>query len=158
MSRRSNARSAGAGADPIYRNRLVNMPVCRVPRNGKKSLAYGIPHSAVRNIGRETRNNPLSVPRQAIHKVTPDATVRARRLSGSTYQVPTEMGSARGKAPAIRRSSWAPRKRPGRDMASKSSLESMDAARDSGNAVRKKEETRRVAEANRAFANFRLYQ
>nr|YP_009584155.1 ribosomal protein S7 [Selaginella uncinata]QBL07854.1 ribosomal protein S7 [Selaginella uncinata] len=158
MSRRSRARGAGAKADPIYRNRLVNTLVRHVPRNGKKSLAHGIPHSALRNVGQETRNNPLSVPHQAIRRVTPDVTVKARRLSGSTYQVPTEMGSARGKALAIRRSSWAPRKRPGRDTAPKPGLELMDAARDGGNATRRKEETRRIAEANRAFANSRLYQ
>nr|UFP91594.1 ribosomal protein S7 [Selaginella erythropus] len=157
MSRRSNAR-AGAKADPIYRNRLVNMLVRHVPRNGKKSLAYGIIYSAIRNVEQEMNNNPLSIPRQAIRRVTPDVTVKARRPSGSTYQVPTEMGSARGKALAIRRLSWASRKRPGRDMAPKPSLELMDAARDGGNATRRKEETRRIAEANRAFANPRLYQ
>nr|ADH10435.1 ribosomal protein S7 [Selaginella moellendorffii]QBL07935.1 ribosomal protein S7 [Selaginella moellendorffii] len=157
MSRRSNAR-AGAKADPIYRNRLVNMLVRHVPRNGKKSLAYGIIHSAIRNVEQEMNNNPLSIPRQAIRRVTPDVTVKARRPSGSTYQVPTEMGSARGKALAIRRSLWASRKRPGRDMAPKPSIELMDAARDGGNATRRKEETRRIAEANRAFANPRLYQ
>ncbi|EFJ05010.1 hypothetical protein SELMODRAFT_137860, partial (mitochondrion) [Selaginella moellendorffii] len=156
-SRRSNAR-AGAKADPIYRNRLVNMLVRHVPRNGKKSLAYGIIHSAIRNVEQEMNNNPLSIPRQAIRRVTPDVTVKARRPSGSTYQVPTEMGSARGKALAIRRSLWASRKRPGRDMAPKPSIELMDAARDGGNATRRKEETRRIAEANRAFANPRLYQ
>ncbi|KAJ7309901.1 hypothetical protein JRQ81_007983 [Phrynocephalus forsythii] len=124
----------------------------------KKSLAYGIIHSAIRNVEQEMNNNPLSIPRQAIRRVTPDVTVKARRPSGSTYQVPTEMGSARGKALAIRRSLWASRKRPGRDMAPKPSIESMDAARDGGNATRRKEETRRIAEANRAFANPRLYQ
>nr|QQP00259.1 ribosomal protein S7 [Selaginella nipponica]QQP00288.1 ribosomal protein S7 [Selaginella nipponica] len=158
MSRRSNAKGAGAKADPIYCNRLVNTLVRHVLRNGKKSLAYGILYSAVRNVEQGTRNNPLSILRQAIRRVTPDVTVKARRLSGSTYQVPTEMGSARGKALAIRWLLWASRKRPGRDMASKLSLELMDAARDGGNAIRRKEETRRIAEANRAFANFRLYQ
>nr|YP_009589423.1 ribosomal protein S7 [Selaginella doederleinii]QBL76006.1 ribosomal protein S7 [Selaginella doederleinii] len=157
MSRRGTA-GAGAKADPIYRNRLVNMLVRHVPRNGKKSLAYGIIHSAIRLVEQEMKNNPLSIPRQAIRRVTPDVTVKARRPSGSTYHVPTEMGSARGKALAIRRSSWASRKRPGRDMAHKPSLELMDAARDGGNATRRKEETRRMAEANRAFANPRLYQ
>nr|YP_009589750.1 ribosomal protein S7 [Selaginella sanguinolenta]YP_009589793.1 ribosomal protein S7 [Selaginella sanguinolenta]QGU93091.1 ribosomal protein S7 [Selaginella nummulariifolia]QGU93161.1 ribosomal protein S7 [Selaginella rossii]QBL76332.1 ribosomal protein S7 [Selaginella sanguinolenta]QBL76371.1 ribosomal protein S7 [Selaginella sanguinolenta]QGU93135.1 ribosomal protein S7 [Selaginella nummulariifolia] len=158
MSRRSNAGGANAKADPVYCNRLVNVLVNHALKHGKKSLAYGIPYNAMRDVERETKNNPLSIPRQAIRRVTPDATVKARRLSGSTYQVPTEMGSARGKAPAIRRSSWASRKRPGRNMAPKPSLELMDAARDGGNAIRRKEETHRMAEANRASANSRLYK
>nr|YP_009561277.1 ribosomal protein S7 [Selaginella indica]YP_009561316.1 ribosomal protein S7 [Selaginella indica]QAR48707.1 ribosomal protein S7 [Selaginella indica]QAR48708.1 ribosomal protein S7 [Selaginella indica] len=156
MSRRGRAAGANAKAGPIYCNRLVNMLVNHVPRHGKKSLAYGIPCSAMASVERETGNNSLSIPRRAIRRLTPDVTVKARRMSGSTYQVPAEMESARGKAPAIRRSSWAARRRPGRSMASNLSLELMDAARGSGNAMRRKEETQGMAEANRAFASPRL--
>nr|YP_009515231.1 ribosomal protein S7 [Isoetes cangae]YP_009515314.1 ribosomal protein S7 [Isoetes serracarajensis]AVH80058.1 ribosomal protein S7 [Isoetes cangae]AVH80141.1 ribosomal protein S7 [Isoetes cangae]AVH80224.1 ribosomal protein S7 [Isoetes serracarajensis] len=158
MSRRSNARERDAKADPVYRNRLVNMLVNHILKHGRKSLAYGILYNAMVNIERRTKNNPLSVLRQAIRKVTPNVAVKVRRVGGSTYQVPTEIGSTRGKVLAIRWLSGASRKRPGRSMAFKPSSESMDAARDNGNAVRKKEETHRMAEANRAFANFRSYK
>nr|YP_009555700.1 ribosomal protein S7 [Selaginella kraussiana]YP_009555726.1 ribosomal protein S7 [Selaginella kraussiana]AZU95817.1 ribosomal protein S7 [Selaginella kraussiana]AZU95843.1 ribosomal protein S7 [Selaginella kraussiana] len=156
MSRRSRAGGTDAGADSIYCNRLVNMLVNNVLKRGKKSLAYGTPHNAVRDVGRVTGNNPLSVPRGAIRRLTPDVMVKARRMSGSTYQVPAGMHSARGKALAIRWPLWAARKRPGRSMASNLSLELMDAARGDGNAVRRKEEVRGLAEANRALANPRL--
>lgn len=142
-------------SDPIYRNRLVNMMVNRILKHGKKSLAYQILYKAMKNIKQKTKKNPLSVLRQAIRRVTPNVTVKARRLGGSTYQVPIEIKSAQGKALAIRWLLNASKKRSGRNMAFKLSYELIDAARDNGDAIRKKEETHRMAEANRAFAHFR---
>nr|ABK23645.1 unknown [Picea sitchensis] len=110
MSRRSTAEKKTAKSDPIYHNRLVNMVVNRILKNGKKSL---------------------------------------------TYRVPIEIRSTQGKVLAIRWLLGASRKRPGRNMNFKLSHELMDAARGNGNAIRKKEETHRMAEANRAFAHFR---
>ncbi|KAL0315467.1 UNVERIFIED_CONTAM: 30S ribosomal protein S7, chloroplastic [Sesamum radiatum] len=103
----------------------------------------------------KTETNPLSVLRQAIRGVTPDIAVKARRVGGSTHQVPIEIGSTQGKALAIRWLLAASRKRPGRNMAFKLSSELVDAAKGSGDAIRKKEETHKMAEANRAFAHFR---
>lgn len=155
MSRRSTIEKKTGKSDPIYRNRLVNMMVNRIIKHGKKSLAYRILYKAMKNIKQKTKKNPLSVLRQAIRRVTPNVTVKARRLGGSTYQVPIEIKSTQGKALAIRWLLGASRKRSGRNMAFKSSYELIDAARDNGDAIRKKEETHRMAEANRAFAHFR---
>ena len=155
MSRRSTIEKKTGKSDPIYRNRLVNMMVNRILKHGKKSLAYRILYKAMKNIKQKTKKNPLSVLRQAIRRVTPNVTVKARRLGGSTYQVPIEIKSAQGKALAIRWLLGASRKRSGRNMAFKLSYELIDAARDNGDAIRRKEETHRMAEANRAFAHFR---
>ncbi len=155
MSRRSTIEKKTGKSDPIYRNRLVNMMVNRIIKHGKKSLAYQILYKAMKNIKQKTKKNPLSVLPQAIRRVTPNVTVKARRLGGSTYQVPIEIKSAQGKALATRWLLRASRKRSGRNMAFKSSYELIDAARDNGDAIRKKEETHRMAEANRAFAHFR---
>ena len=155
MSRRSTIEKKTGKSDPIYRNRLVNMMVNRILKHGKKSLAYRILYKAMKNIKQKTKKNPLSILRQAIRRVTPNVTVKARRLGGSTYQVPIEIKSAQGKALAIRWLLNASRKRSGRNMAFKLSYELIDAARDNGDAIRKKEETHRMAEANRAFAHFR---
>nr|YP_009732837.1 ribosomal protein S7 [Diphyscium foliosum]QHU77183.1 ribosomal protein S7 [Diphyscium foliosum] len=155
MSRRSTTGKKTGKSDPIYRNRLVNMLVNRILKNGKKSLAYRILYKAMKNIKQRTKKNPLSVLRQAIRRVTPNVTVKARRVGGSTYQVPIEIKSAQGKALAIRWLLGASRKHSGRNMAFKLSSELIDAARDNGDAIRKKEETHRMAEANRAFAHFR---
>jgi small subunit ribosomal protein S7 len=155
MSRRSTIEKKTGKSDPIYRNRLVNMMVNRILKHGKKSLAYRILYKSMKNIKQKTKKNPLSVLRQAIRRVTPNVTVKARRLGGSTYQVPIEIKSAQGKALAIRWLLNASRKRSGRNMAFKLSYELIDAAKDNGDAIRKKEETHRMAEANRAFAHFR---
>nr|YP_010389643.1 ribosomal protein S7 [Chesneya acaulis]UPT34384.1 ribosomal protein S7 [Chesneya acaulis] len=155
MSRRGTAEKNTAKSDPIYRNRVVNMLVNRIMKHGKKSLAYQIIYRAMKRIQKKTETNPLSVLRQAICRVTPTLGVKARRVSGSTRQVPIEIGKRQGKALAIRWLLGASRKRPGRNMAFKLSSELVDAAKGSGDAIRKKEETHRMAEANRAFAHFR---
>nr|YP_010694962.1 ribosomal protein S7 [Hypecoum zhukanum]YP_010694974.1 ribosomal protein S7 [Hypecoum zhukanum]YP_010894699.1 ribosomal protein S7 [Hypecoum leptocarpum]YP_010894710.1 ribosomal protein S7 [Hypecoum leptocarpum]YP_010963275.1 ribosomal protein S7 [Hypecoum erectum]YP_010963290.1 ribosomal protein S7 [Hypecoum erectum]WCF60177.1 ribosomal protein S7 [Hypecoum zhukanum]WCF60189.1 ribosomal protein S7 [Hypecoum zhukanum]WJW71569.1 ribosomal protein S7 [Hypecoum leptocarpum]WJW71581.1 ribos len=155
MSRRGTAEGKTAKSDPIYRNRLVNMLINRILKHGKKSLAYKILYRALKKIQQKTKRNPLSVLRQAIRRVTPNIAVKARRVNGSTQQAPIEIGSTQGKVLAIRWLLGASRKRPGRNMAFKLSSELVDAAKGSGDAIRKKEETHKMAEASRAFAHLR---
>nr|YP_010268769.1 ribosomal protein S7 [Caragana brevifolia]YP_010758642.1 ribosomal protein S7 [Caragana opulens]UIG88037.1 ribosomal protein S7 [Caragana brevifolia]WEW73106.1 ribosomal protein S7 [Caragana opulens]WFG50199.1 ribosomal protein S7 [Caragana opulens]WGF20209.1 ribosomal protein S7 [Caragana opulens] len=155
MSRRGTAEKKTAKSDPIYHNQLVNMWVNRIMKHGKKALAYQILYLAMKRIKQKTKRNPVSVLHQAIRRVTPNIAVKARRVSGSTHQVPSEIGSTQGTALAIRWLLGASRKRPGQNMAFKLSSEVLDAIKGSGNAIRKKEETHRMAEANRAFAHFR---
>lgn len=131
------------------------MVVDRILKDGKKSLAYQILYQAMKRIKEKTNRNPLSVLRQAIRRVTPDIVTESKRVGGSTYRVPVEVVPAEGKALAIRWLLIACRKRSGRSMALRSSDELMDAARNYGSAVRKKEETHKMAEANKAFAHFR---
>ncbi|KAH7446448.1 hypothetical protein KP509_01G056300, partial [Ceratopteris richardii] len=103
----------------------------------------------------KTNKNPLSVLRQAVRGVTPDVVTQTKRVGGSTYRVPIEVAPAEGKALAIRWLLSACRKCSGRSTALRLSDELMDAARNSGSAIRKKEETHKVAEANKAFSHFR---
>jgi small subunit ribosomal protein S7 len=102
MSRRGTAEEKTAKSDTIYRNRLVKMLVNRILKPGKKSFDYLIIYRALKKIQHKTETNPLSVLRQAIRGVTPDIAVKARRVGGSTHQVPIEIGSTQGKAHAIR--------------------------------------------------------
>lgn len=155
MSRRGTADKRAAKPDPVYRNRLVNMLVSRILTHGKKSLAYSILYKAMKEVKQKSQKNPLAILRQAVRRASPNVTVKARRRGGSTYQVPVEVKPSESKALAIRWILSAARKRPGNSMASKLSYELMDAARQTGNAIRKREETHRMAEANRAFAHFR---
>ncbi|XP_059629739.1 small ribosomal subunit protein uS7cz/uS7cy-like [Cornus florida] len=138
MSRRGTAEGRPAKSDPIYANRLVNMLVNRILKHGKKSLAYQILYRVLKKIQQKTETNPLSVLRQAI---------RNSRCNSKR--------STQGKALAIRWLLAASRKRHGRNMVSKLSSELVNAAKGSGDAIRKKEETHKMAEANRAFAHFR---
>uniref|UniRef100_A0A1L4BNF3 Ribosomal protein S7 n=2 Tax=Pelargonium TaxID=4030 RepID=A0A1L4BNF3_9ROSI len=155
MSRRGPAEKKTVKRDPFYRNRVVNMLINRILKHGKKSLAYKILYRAMKKIQQKKKRNPLSLLRQAIHRVTPKIAVKTRRVRGSAYQVPIEIKAPQGKVLAIRWLLEAARKRPGRNMAFKLSSELMDATKGKGNAIRKKEETYRMAESNRTFANFR---
>nr|QFG71262.1 ribosomal protein S7 [Mammillaria zephyranthoides]QFG71267.1 ribosomal protein S7 [Mammillaria zephyranthoides] len=157
MSRRGTVerKKRTAKYDPIYRHRFVNMVVNRILKRGKKSLAYKILYRALKMIHQNKETNPLSVLRKAILRVSPKTVVKARRVKGSTRQIPIEIKRGKGQVLAIRWLLEAARKRPGRNMAFKLSSELVDAAKGSGRAIRKKEEIHRMAEANRAFAHFR---
>ncbi|KAF3639886.1 30S ribosomal protein S7, chloroplastic [Capsicum annuum] len=141
--------------NPIYHNRLVNMLVNRILKHEKKSLTYQIIYRALKKIQQKIETNLLSFLRQAIRGVTLDITVKARCVGGSTHQVPIEIGSTQGKALVIRWLLVASRKCLGLSMAFKLSSELVDAAKGSGDTIRKKEETHKMAEANKAFAHFR---
>nr|QTI91402.1 ribosomal protein S7 [Ferocactus setispinus] len=155
MSRQGTIEKRTAKYDPIYRNRLVNMVVNRILKRGKKSLAYKIIYRALKMVQQKKKTNPLPVLRQAIRRVTPYMRVKARRVKKKIRLVPFEIGPKKGRVFAIRWLLEAARKRPGENMASKLSSELVDAAKGSGGAIRKKEETHRIAKANRALAHFR---
>ena len=155
MSRRTAAQKRTVLADPKYNSRLVNMMVSRIMRSGKKSLAYRIIYDAFSIIQERTGSEPLEVFEQAVRNATPLVEVKARRVGGATYQVPMEVRSYRGIALALRWLIQFSRQRSGRTMAMKLANELMDAANETGSAIRKREETHRMAEANKAFAHYR---
>nr|YP_004891505.1 ribosomal protein S7 [Taiwania cryptomerioides]YP_008082422.1 ribosomal protein S7 [Taiwania flousiana]AGL11268.1 ribosomal protein S7 [Taiwania flousiana]AVR43508.1 ribosomal protein S7 [Taiwania cryptomerioides]QJE37026.1 ribosomal protein S7 [Taiwania flousiana]QJE37109.1 ribosomal protein S7 [Taiwania flousiana]BAK86838.1 ribosomal protein S7 [Taiwania cryptomerioides] len=155
MSRQSTAEKKIDKFDPIYHNRLVNMVVNRILKHGKKSLAYRIFYQSLKKIQQKTEKNPLIILRQAIKKLTPKLIVKSRRVGGSTFQVPIELKEKEAKILAIRWLLESSRKRSGRNMHFKLSYEIIDAAREKGNAIRKKEETHKMAESNKAFAHYR---
>lgn len=170
MSRRTTAKKRAITPDPIYRSRLVSMMVSRLLQDGKKSLASRLFYEALEHIettlGTEsksgnvpnTREAPSSMKvfQQAVLNVTPVVEVKSRRVGGSNYQIPLEVSSERGTALALRWIVQAARQRPGRAMAVKLANELMDASNKTGNAIRKREETHRMAESNKAFANSRF--
>nr|QYB21273.1 ribosomal protein S7 [Diselma archeri]QYB21436.1 ribosomal protein S7 [Fitzroya cupressoides]BBN66501.1 ribosomal protein S7 [Diselma archeri]BBN66583.1 ribosomal protein S7 [Fitzroya cupressoides] len=155
MSRQGTVEKKMDQFDPIYHNQLVNMVVNRILKHGKKSLAYRIIYQSLKKIKQKTDKNPLIVLREAILKLTPKLKVKSRRRSGSTYQVPIQIEETEGKILAIRWLLESSRKRSGRNMQFKLSQEIMDAAREKGNAIRKKEEIHKMAESNKAFAHYR---
>nr|YP_010290907.1 ribosomal protein S7 [Gahnia tristis]YP_010290928.1 ribosomal protein S7 [Gahnia tristis]ULQ66065.1 ribosomal protein S7 [Gahnia tristis]ULQ66086.1 ribosomal protein S7 [Gahnia tristis] len=157
MSRRGTAKKKTAKHDPLCRSRIVNMLVNRMMKHGKKSLAYQIFYRAGIDIKQKTEENPVSVLRRAIVRVMPKVVVKTRRRKkGKTYKVPVSIEFPQGKLLAIRWLLGASRKRSGTSMASQLSSEIIDAAsKKRGNAIRKKEETHRMAEASRTSAHFR---
>ncbi|WP_088891813.1 30S ribosomal protein S7 [Leptolyngbya ohadii] len=155
MSRRTSAQKRPTPADPVYNSKLVNMIVVRLMRSGKKSISYRIVYDAFKIIQERTGNEPLEVFERAIKNATPLVEVKARRVGGATYQVPMEVRSDRGTALALRWLTTYSRQRPGKSMASRLANELMDAANETGSTIKKREETHRMAEANKAFAHYR---
>lgn len=155
MSRRKNIKKREVPPDPVYNSRLVNMTIRRVMRDGKKSVASGIVYSALDIIKERTNSDALETFEKAIKNLTPLVEVKARRVGGATYQVPMEVRSGRGTTLALRWLINFSRSRGGKTMASKLANEIMDAANETGGAIKKREETHRMAEANKAFAHYR---
>jgi len=155
MSRRGVVQRRPVPADSVYNSRLVSMMMRRVMRHGKKSLAARIVYDAMKTIEERTGTEPLEIFERAIRNATPLVEVKARRVGGATYQVPMEVRAERGITLALRWLVQYSRQRPGRTMASRLANELMDAANETGNAIRKREETHRMAEANKAFAHYR---
>ena len=142
--------------DPTYDSRLVHMIVNRIMKKGKKSLAFRLFYQAMNEISKTTQEDPVKVIEQAIRNATPSVEVKSRRIGGSTYQVPLEVQPERGTSLAIRWILNSCRSRSGRTMVSKLTNEFIDASKNAGNAIRKKDEVHRMAEANKAFAKYRF--
>nr|UAD88907.1 ribosomal protein S7 [Gracilariopsis chorda] len=155
MSRRNTAKKRLIDADPVYNSKLINMLTVRILKNGKKRLAYKIIYRSLDIIQNKTSNDPLQVLEKAIRNATPLVEVKSRRIGGSTYQVPMEVRAYRGTNLALRWITKFAHTRSGKSMALKLANEIIDASNDSGNTIRKKEETHRMAEANKAFAHYR---
>jgi len=158
MSRRSRAPKRTVLPDAKYNSILVTMFVNRMMYGGKRSTARHVMYEAFDLIEDRVKreNSGLETFEQAIRNVTPAVEVKPRRVGGSTYQVPVEVESARGLSLAIRWLLAAARSRTGRSMAEKLAAELMDGANGTGNALKKKDETQKMADANRAFASYRF--
>lgn len=156
MSRRNTTIKRIIKPDPVYDSRLVSMLVAKILKNGKKSIANAIVYNTLELIKEKSAsNNPMEILEKAIRNVTPLVEVRARRVGGSTYQVPMEVRAYRGTSLALRWITKSAKAKSGKSMVIKLTNEVLDAANESGNAIRKKEETHKMAEANKAFAHFR---
>ena len=155
MSRRHSADKREIQPDPKFGNVVVTKFMNSVMHAGKKSVAEGIVYGALEMIEGKTRGNPISVFQQALDNVMPSIEVRSRRVGGATYQVPVEVRTERRQALAIRWIIDAARKRGEHTMQDRLSNELLDAVNNRGSAVKKREDTHRMAEANKAFSHYR---
>src|SRR5215469_10779414 len=138
-----------------YGNMVVSKFMNSIMRAGKKSVAESIVYGALEIIEGKTKQNPISVFEQALDNVMPSIEVRSRRVGGATYQVPVEVRTTRRQALGIRWIISAARERNEKTMTERLSAELLDASNNRGNAVKKREDTHRMAEANRAFSHYR---
>nr|YP_001936421.1 ribosomal protein S7 [Heterosigma akashiwo]ABV66027.1 30S ribosomal protein S7 [Heterosigma akashiwo]ABV70168.1 30S ribosomal protein S7 [Heterosigma akashiwo]BBA18233.1 30S ribosomal protein S7 [Heterosigma akashiwo]BBA18372.1 30S ribosomal protein S7 [Heterosigma akashiwo]BBA18511.1 30S ribosomal protein S7 [Heterosigma akashiwo] len=155
MSRRNISRKNFPSADPVYNSLLVSLLTARILKSGKKTLARRIIKDVFDLIENRTSLDPLVVFEKAVRNVTPIVEVKACRVGGSTYQVPIEVSGFRGTNLSLRWIVKAARSRSGKTFSMKLANELIDASNLTGSAIRKKEETHKMAEANKAFAHFR---
>ena len=155
MSRRHRAEKREVLPDPKFGNMVVSKFMNSIMYAGKKSVAETIVYGALDMIEGKTKQNPVGVFEQALENVMPTIEVRSRRVGGATYQVPVEVRTDRRQALGICWLITAARDRNEKTMTERLSAELLDASNNRGNAVKKREDTHRMAEANRAFAHYR---
>ena len=155
MPRRYKPPKRPVTPDPVYNSEAIAKLVNIVMHDGKRAVAERVMYDALRRAARTSRKEPVEVFEQALRNVTPLLEVKPRRVGGATYQVPIEIRPERRSALARRWLVRFARGRNGRSMAEKLAQEIVDAANNTGGAVRRKEETHRMAESNKAFSHFR---
>ena len=155
MSRRNISKKRFPQADSLYSSFLVSLLITRILKSGKKNLAKNIVYQAFDIIKKKTDQDPLEVFEKAIRNASPVVEVKARRVGGSTYQVPIEVSGFRATNLSLRWILKYSHQRVGRSMAIKLANEIIDTSNEIGNTIKKKEETHKMAEANKAFAHFR---
>jgi len=142
--------------DPRYQDTLVTMFINDLMMRGKKSLAFRIFYDAVDKVSEQTKEDGYEVWKKALHNVMPNLEVRSRRIGGATFQIPQEIRADRKRSMGIKWLISFARKRSGKSMAVKLAAEIVAASKHEGAAVKKKEDTHRMAEANKAFSHFRF--
>jgi len=155
MSRRRKAQVREVLPDPVHNSVVLSKFTNAIMLDGKKAVAESLINKSFSNIQSKTGESPLSIFTKAIDNVKPLVEVRSRRVGGATYQVPVEVKNNRSQALAIRWIVNAIRSRKEKDMVEKLSAELIDAASNKGSAIKKREDTHKMAEANKAFAHFR---
>lgn len=155
MSRRHAAEKREVLGDPKYGDVIVTKFMNLMMLDGKKSVAEKIFYGAMENIEKKTGQNPVEIFHKALESVSPELEVRSRRVGGATYQVPCEVRPERAQALAIRWIVQYARQRNERTMKDRLTGEFLDAIENRGSSIKKREDTHKMAEANRAFAHFR---
>ena len=157
MPRRGNIAKRDVLADPIYSSKMVTRLVNSIMYDGKKGVAQKIVYGAFDIVKEKTGNDPLEMFEKALENIMPQLEVKARRVGGSTYQVPMEVRPERRKTLGLRWLTTYSRARNERTMRERLAGEIMDAVNGTGAAVKKREDTHKMADANKAFAHYRYY-
>ena len=155
MSRKRKAPKKLAVIDPKYKSTIIPKLINSIMYDGKKTIAEKIIYDAIEMIKTKSKDEPLNVFNDAINNIRPTVEVRSRRVGGATYQVPVEVKTKRSQALALRWLVDASRKRKDKKMSDKIFNEIYDAYQNKGSAIKKKEDTHKMAESNKAFAHFR---
>jgi small subunit ribosomal protein S7 len=154
--RKSRARGHEIAPDPVFNDKMVTTFVNNLMLDGKKNTAFKIFYDAIERVAKKTEEDGLEVWKKAVTNVTPQVEVRSRRVGGATFQIPQEIRNSRKLSQAMKWMISFARKRNGRSMAEKLADEIVAASREEGCSYKKKEDTHRMADANKAFSHFRF--
>ena len=155
MPRRGNTAKRDVLADPLYNSKMVTRLINSIMLDGKKGVAQKIVYDAFEIVKEKSGNDPLEMFEKALENIMPSLEVKARRVGGSTYQVPVEVRAERRETLGLRWLTTYSRTRSERTMSLRLANEILDACNNTGNAVKKREDTHKMAEANKAFAHYR---
>ncbi|MGH8925278.1 MAG: 30S ribosomal protein S7 [Acidimicrobiia bacterium] len=155
MMRRAPAQKRKIDPDPVFRSALVSQVINKVLLKGKKDVARGIVYDALEVVQNRSKQDPVTVLKKAIDNVRPQVEVRSRRVGGAAYQVPVEVPARRALSLAIRWLVGFARRRREHTMSERLAFEILDAANNTGAAVKRKEDIHKMAESNKAFAHYR---
>ncbi len=155
MPRRGKTQKRDVLADPVYNSKMVTRLINFIMYNGKRGVAQKIVYGAFDLVGEKTGNDPLEMFEKALNNIMPELEVKARRVGGATYQVPMEVRPNRRQTLGLRWLTGYARARNERTMRERLAGEIMDAVNGTGNAVKKREDTHKMADANKAFAHYR---
>ena len=155
MSRKKSQPKKDIIPDPKFNSTIIPKLINNLMYDGKRGIAAKIVYDAIDKIKTKTKDEPINIFNEAINNIKPTVEVRSRRVGGATYQVPVEVKANRGQALALRWLLDASRKRKDKNMSDKLFNEIFDAYQNRGSAIKKKEDTHKMAESNKAFAHFR---
>ena len=155
MSRKKTQPKKIVTPDPKFNSTVIPKLINNIMYDGKRGVAAKIVYEAIEKIKTKTKEEPINIFNEAINNIKPTVEVRSRRVGGATYQVPVEVKAKRGQALALRWLMDATRKRKNKTMAEKLYAEILDASQNKGSAIKKREDTHKMAESNKAFAHFR---
>ena len=155
MSRKRKAPKKVSVVDPKYKSAIVPKLINSIMYDGKKTIAEKIVYDAIEKIKSKSKDEPISIFNEAINNIRPTIEVKSRRVGGATYQVPVEVKAKRSQTLALRWLIEASRKRKDKKMSDKIFNEIYDAYQNKGSAIKKKDDTHKMAESNKAFAHFR---
>ena len=155
MPRRGKVKKKKLKADPFYNSTLISKFINTVMKEGKKNLAENVIYESMELVKKKANEDPLKVVEKAVENTRPALETKSRRVGGATYQVPVEVPLNRSTSLAVRWLIHYARERGGKSMVEKLSAEIIDAAHNRGGSIKKREDTHKMAEANRAFAHYR---
>ena len=155
MSRKKTQPKKNVIPDPKFKSTIIPKLINNIMYDGKRGVAAKIVYDAINKIKTKSKDEPINIFNEAINNIKPTVEVRSRRVGGATYQVPVEVKAKRAQALALRWLMDATRKRKNKTMAEKLYAELIDASQNKGSAIKKREDTHKMAESNKAFAHFR---